>query len=636
MPESPSGPQKTETPSHEKPTGAKSTMGPSISGQLSQRLDEFRTEMNSALETAADTAVSEVLKTISEIDGANTQSEILQALLEGAVRFASRAAFFLTRPDKIRGWAGEGFGLAGSRLEGLELDYEGSWSALATGSGALLLSSEDCATLSSKVDADGAQEGLLIPFVLRGQLGGGLYADRLPGDRSLSVSSLLLLTHTASQALETAVFRSAPSPSLRLSESVAAAPALRLWQEAPSEPAQVSPPTPEAETPEEKGIQAEATEPIGETPKVETEPPEPEEASREAPREEMPDKAVPEPVREEVPTRDLEAPSFEMPEDSQDVAPEDDAEAADFGFETSEAVPEPLEEELAAEPEPELEDTSTDIWALEEDEDSTLVTEPPLEPALLDDVRDAATGDETPSMPIVGQETVRLDVAALQGHPSAELPSASALQEFQAPTEETAPAEVEYELESVEEPSVEPGDARESSVAEPASTDAYDDSEEPTIITSQPLATSAEQLPEPKPVAVPPTSGYVPPAPPAESTTAGSSTEVRPPADLQGPGSAFAHSPGSSAEIASNEEALHEEARRLARLLVSEIKLYNEEIIEEGRRNGDIYERLKDDIDRSRQMYEERIDPRLHGKENYFRQELVQRLAGGDEVLLGM
>lgn len=81
---------------------------------------------------------------------------------------------------------------------------------------------------------------------------------------------------------------------------------------------------------------------------------------------------------------------------------------------------------------------------------------------------------------------------------------------------------------------------------------------------------------------------------------------------------------------------MHEEARRLARLLVSEIKLYNEEVIEEGRRAGNIYSRLKEDIDRSRQMYEERIDPRLQGKDDYFHQELVQRLAGGDPKLLGI
>ena len=51
-------------------------------------------------------------------------------------------------------------------------------------------------------------------------------------------------------------------------------------------------------------------------------------------------------------------------------------------------------------------------------------------------------------------------------------------------------------------------------------------------------------------------------------------------------------------------------------------------------RAGNIYSRLKEDIDRSRQMYTERIDPRI--KEDYFHQELVQRLAGGDPNLLGM
>ena len=105
--------------------------------------------------------------------------------------------------------------------------------------------------------------------------------------------------------------------------------------------------------------------------------------------------------------------------------------------------------------------------------------------------------------------------------------------------------------------------------------------------------------------------------------------------DLQGPGLAFTKDQGSVA-TSSGDEALHEEARRLARLLVSEIKLYNEELIEEGRRAGSIYSRLKEDIDRSRQMYEERIDPALHGKDDYFYQELVQRLAGGDPSLLGM
>ena len=39
-----------------------------------------------------------------------------------------------------------------------------------------------------------------------------------------------------------------------------------------------------------------------------------------------------------------------------------------------------------------------------------------------------------------------------------------------------------------------------------------------------------------------------------------------------------------------------DDARRLARLLISEIKLYNEKKVDEGRASSDLYERLKDDM----------------------------------------
>jgi hypothetical protein len=81
---------------------------------------------------------------------------------------------------------------------------------------------------------------------------------------------------------------------------------------------------------------------------------------------------------------------------------------------------------------------------------------------------------------------------------------------------------------------------------------------------------------------------------------------------------------------------LHEEARRFARLLISEIVLYNEAQVEEGRRHKDIYERLREEIDRSRQMYEDRISPRVLDTTDYFRQELVEVLAQGDESALAL
>ena len=89
-------------------------------------------------------------------------------------------------------------------------------------------------------------------------------------------------------------------------------------------------------------------------------------------------------------------------------------------------------------------------------------------------------------------------------------------------------------------------------------------------------------------------------------------------------------------EVSEDERRLHNDARRFARLLVSEIKLYNEPKVREGRSNGDLYDRLRDDIDRSRQMYDKRVAPPVAARHDYFHQELVNTLAEGDVAKLGL
>jgi len=84
------------------------------------------------------------------------------------------------------------------------------------------------------------------------------------------------------------------------------------------------------------------------------------------------------------------------------------------------------------------------------------------------------------------------------------------------------------------------------------------------------------------------------------------------------------------------DEARHEEARRFARRLVSEIKLYNEEEVERGRANKDLYHRLKEDIDRSREMFEKRIPQEVRNSRDYFYDELLRILGDGDPDALGM
>lgn len=134
-----------------------------------------------------------------------------------------------------------------------------------------------------------------------------------------------------------------------------------------------------------------------------------------------------------------------------------------------------------------------------------------------------------------------------------------------------------------------------------------------------------DQQPE-EPVSAPATE--VAPPPPM----AGDGAQVAPPDDLDGPGWAFQ----TRTVGGEGEDAAHEEARRLARLLVTEIKLYNEEQVEEGRRNRNIYQTLREDIDRSRQIYEERVDEGVRTGTDYFHDELVRILAAGETEVLGV
>lgn len=82
------------------------------------------------------------------------------------------------------------------------------------------------------------------------------------------------------------------------------------------------------------------------------------------------------------------------------------------------------------------------------------------------------------------------------------------------------------------------------------------------------------------------------------------------------------------------EDDIHNKARRFAKLLVDEIKLYNQSKVAEGRQNHDLYNRLKDDIDKSRATYDRRYGESVSDVD-YFRQELVRILADNDVTLLG-
>jgi hypothetical protein len=148
-----------------------------------------------------------------------------------------------------------------------------------------------------------------------------------------------------------------------------------------------------------------------------------------------------------------------------------------------------------------------------------------------------------------------------------------------------------------------------------------------TATPAAPPSTSTARIPS---IEMPMPKGVTPPpaAAPAAPSEDRPSTQFIPPPGMAR-GGALGGPPNEDAKR-------HDEARRFARLLVSEIKLYNESKVEQGRKNKDLYDRLKEDIDRSRQMYDERIAEDVRKTSNYFYDELVRILADGRAESLGL
>jgi hypothetical protein len=106
------------------------------------------------------------------------------------------------------------------------------------------------------------------------------------------------------------------------------------------------------------------------------------------------------------------------------------------------------------------------------------------------------------------------------------------------------------------------------------------------------------------------------------------------PAERQSPAEP-SESEAAFAGMSPEDADVHRKAQRFARLLVDEIKLYNQAKMMEGRKNKDLYDRLKEDIDKSRSTYQKRYGNTAGGAGDYFNQEVIRSLAEDDVSLLG-
>ena len=654
---------------------------------LSAALAEVRAETPEALFDAEDftplesaarqggerAALDTLLAAARAFDGADSQGAVLDALLAGAGRFAPRVALLIADRDGVRGWGGAGFGAEGEGLVGRESTWLGdALDRFAAGEGVVHAHGPAAGDLAGRLGLPDAEQAVLVPLVLRDQIAGALYADWRAEEPALPVAALQLLVLGAAQRLELQTLSArAFTPTLHAAGALAFA-GLPLW-----DPTALVEPEPAA-APAVEPAEEWSDEAAGAVFELEPEAVEPA-AARLAPS--APEPAVepepavaPEPAVELLP-RGLEPSAksgieelFEAPE-AEELAPvaelepppaaEPEAPAPTWSGpemvswaqpETPPAPPPPSGSWSARDavtwapparpPAPELAPPAAAEWEMEQAEGEATVfigDAAPLEPPAIAPPPPPEKATAPFELPAIDTRSLPL---GLDGASTGEV----------AVPETTAPIPTLAQLAGAATLAV-------PTLAMPIAPDLTEDA---TLLVTRPplpapppepsedatLLVARPPLPAPPPAeAVEATEdqthpGVAAPRPAAEedvndrtATRAARGTEVAPPPDLQGPGLAFTMS---RTQRASGENALHEEARRLARLLVSEIKLYNEEQVEEGRRHRDLYLRLREDIDRSRQIYEERVHDSVRGTTDYFQQELVRSLAGGDPRALGM
>jgi hypothetical protein len=305
------------------------------------------------------------------------------------------------------------------------------------------------------------------------------------------------------------------------------------------------------------------------------------------------------------------------------------AEAVEIGHIAQAVVPETLPRD--EEPEPESEGEAEEPVADDEPEPVAVVTQE------TEDIGPADT--ETVESEIDPSATMKIDVSGFG--------DSDMVSEDEVVTEAVAEIERQAEIITAGSEAEEPAAAE---IEDSVDTEGFD----PETITEPEFAPEPEPEPEPEAEPEPETE---PEPEPAEEETA-PPVAVESPSQVQMPvtppepeepkssGSKFLDEPPPVQPVqpppaepemeVSEDQAQREEARRFARLLVSEIKLYNEEQVERGRESKDIYHRLREDVDRSREMFDKRISAEVRESQDYFQDELVRVLADGDPDLLGM
>jgi len=137
--------------------------------------------------------------------------------------------------------------------------------------------------------------------------------------------------------------------------------------------------------------------------------------------------------------------------------------------------------------------------------------------------------------------------------------------------------------------------------------------------------------------------------PKAEPVVAGRAAPARSPMDVgpeavavppleKAPAAPVAPEPAAPAEDRAQPQrrrgghSKEDRAKRLARVLVSDILIYNRERRDEALAEGTLMAALADEIKKSWELYKEKVGPDVANSNNYFKEALNEILADGHEV----
>ncbi len=553
--------------------------------QLQFQLAEAASVAANAVVTASAPALPDFTpfkSAVEDIDAQRTQSETLNALLRSASHFAPRLAFFVVKGNEAVGWKATGFqnGLneENVRLLTVSMLTPNLLSQALTTQTAAVALNPPAAEINKVLGSFGdiAPRGAVaVPLVVRGKAAAVLYADSADGgDDAIQLEAIETLIHVASMGIELLPARRSLEPVPRVT-APAPTPAPVVAVPAVEAPAPVVEPAPAAISFDLTSLNFTANPAFAPTV--------------------PPAAAVPE-IATDAPAVEVEAADAKIP----DIAP------AAFPAEVVSEAPAPIS--TAPLEAPPAIDSPTELVdvTVEQEKTSNLSIFEKLRAGIEEKERELLA----PSVPVApAVETPVPATPSVPPTPTNTLEAPTWMRRLESP-------EIVGTKPLADAPSVRP-------VTPPPM-------HKPSLanwVTKEPEAET------PAPVVPPPSVSVFQAETPSLKVT---TTDVTPNFNVPSEPPRYA-APSLSVSTAASETEVraHNDARRFARLLISEIKLYNAAKVNEGRRNGDLYDRLRDEIDRSRKVYDKRVSPTVAGKFDYFYDELVQTLAEGDPSKLG-